>query len=80
MSKSQTIDNIINEVSEVFDEMEIGHFDEDMEMTVLVHAQKMARGGYGKKIRDLQKLDKDFNISSKHSQHKSKSKGKSWKD
>lgn len=30
-------------------------FDEDMEMTVLVHTQKMIKCGFGKKIRELNK-------------------------
>ncbi len=76
MSKYKTPVNIRKEVTEVFDEKVIGDFDEDMEMTVLVHAQKMVMGRLGKKTRELKKLDKGFNISHTQTSHKTKSKGK----
>ena len=74
MSKSMTTENILTEVS--------GDYNEDTEMTVMVHGQKMDLGRYAKKFRELKKLDKDFDISSKNSQnsHKSKGKREDWDD
>ncbi len=70
MSKSKTIDNIRKEVTDVFDEEVIGDVecDEEMEMKVVVHTQRIIRGGFGKKLREQQKM-KNSNTTSKHSQN-----------
>ena len=77
MSKIKASANIPKEVSDVFDEKVIFDFDEEMEMAVLAHAQKMVMGRLGKKTREFKKLDKGYENSTKTSH---KSKGKNWDD
>jgi hypothetical protein len=77
MSKNETIVNKVNEVAKT---RLNGNYSEYSEMTAIVHGNKMDIGRFAKKIRELKKLDKDFNISSKHSQNSHKCKCDDWDD
>ncbi len=66
MSQHDINDNKLNE-KKIVDEDIIDDFDEDLEMKVLVLTQKMIKGSFGKKMRQLNKISKDVN--SKNSQN-----------